>query len=149
MEETANTNNSIHGHCYCGEFEFTIPRNITPYRSVYCHCDSCRRAHSSPLYQVIYIPEEEFLIIRGKELIQEYRKLDSKVTRAFCRQCGSKIFNKLHAPNRVGWLGVFPNLFDENEKNLPENLRPTQHVNASETVMVLDKYHDELERLME
>lgn len=139
----------IHGHCYCGEFSFQIPRNIQPYRSAYCHCDSCRRAHSAPLYQVIYIPQEEFVILNGSEYVQEYRKSDSKVTRAFCKQCGSKLFNRLHGPNRVGWLGVFPNLFDEKEKTLPENLRPTHHLHTSETVLELEKYHDELERLME
>jgi hypothetical protein len=141
---------NLHGHCYCGQFEFLIPKDVTPYRSVFCHCDSCRRAHASPLYQVIYIPEDQFRIVNGQEMVREYRKENSNVTRAFCKECGSRLFNKLHGPNRVGWLGFFPNLLDEHIlKNLPTNLLPTHHLHTGETILDLEKFHDELLRIVE
>jgi hypothetical protein len=140
----------VHGHCYCGNFQFQIPRHIAPYRSAYCHCDSCRRSHSAPLYQVIYIPESEFVILKGMELVQEYRKSNSMVTRAFCRECGSRLYNKLHREERRGWLGIFPNLFDEEiQKSLPENLLPTHHLHTGECALDLEKLHDDLIRVIE
>jgi hypothetical protein len=102
------------------------------------------------MYQVIYIPEDQFMITNGQELVHEYRKQDSNVTRAFCKECGSRLYNKLHGPNRVGWLGFFPNLLDEHIlKNLPNNLLPTHHLHTGETVLDLEKFHDDLIRLVE
>ena len=39
--------------CLCGEVEITL-RTEDPAISGFCHCWACRRAHSAPLYQVIY-----------------------------------------------------------------------------------------------
>jgi hypothetical protein len=58
----------LHGHCYCGEITFSIPANVEPHIATYCHCESCRRAHSSPLYQVVYIKPEEFVITAGTDM---------------------------------------------------------------------------------
>jgi hypothetical protein len=149
-EQQSQEQEMLHGHCYCGDFEFQIPREITPYRSLYCHCDSCRRSHSSPIYQVVYLPESEFIILKGMELAQEYRKANSNVTRAFCRECGSRLYNKLHREERKGWLGIFPNLFDEEiQKNLPVNLLPTHHLHTGECSIDLEKLHDDLLRIVE
>ena len=43
----------IVGTCYCGGVKFGVTIDSTKYvRALYCHCESCRRAHAAPLYQV-------------------------------------------------------------------------------------------------
>lgn len=140
--------NELIGHCYCGEFIFSIPSTITPLRSLYCHCDSCRRSHSSSLYYVIYINKNNFKIISGENNIQEFKKPSSNVIRAFCKVCGTRIYNKL--TNRDEWLGLFPNLLNEDvQRNLPEQFKPTCHLHCNESFIELDKFNDELLRIAE
>jgi Paired amphipathic helix repeat len=45
---------AVTGHCYCGAvvFSVAVPESERDAHCCYCHCDSCRRAHSAPLYQV-------------------------------------------------------------------------------------------------
>ena len=39
--------------CICGAVRINI-KTQSPEMSAFCHCWSCRRAHSAPMYQVIY-----------------------------------------------------------------------------------------------
>lgn len=80
------------GQCYCGGIRFTVPL-AAPIKACYCHCDSCRRAHSAPLYQVVYIKNEGFHITQGEELVQYFEKTLNGVVRSFCKVCGSRVSN--------------------------------------------------------
>lgn len=54
----------VHGTCYCGGVKFAVDCTATaPLKALYCHCESCRRAHAAPLYQVVY----------GEQLLQGHR----------------------------------------------------------------------------
>jgi hypothetical protein len=133
------------GHCYCGEFKFSIPRDVSVNRAVYCHCESCRRAHSAPLYQIAYIDESDFSVVAGQELVKEFCKPGSNCVRFFCGKCGSRLYNTLK--HRPGWLGVFPALLDEEtQHNLPAKLKPEEHHLSVEAVLDLDTICDNLPR---
>lgn len=131
-----------HGHCYCNKIEFTVKRDTIPSISVYCHCDSCRRAHSAPMYHVIYIPKEDFLITKGTEYVSVYTKTINRVTRNFCSNCGSRIYNV-----DSDGVGFFPNLLDEEiQKNLPEKFKSTLHHLTAEAVLNVDQIADGIRR---
>lgn len=57
--------------------------------TIYCHCSDCRKAHSAPLYQVIYVSENEVTLIEGKE-IGHFSYKNENFTRYFCMKCGSR-----------------------------------------------------------
>ena len=148
VKEEVKEEELIIGHCYCGQFKFSIPLNLTPITSVYCHCDSCRRSHSCSLYSVIYIDKNYFHILEGNSLIQEFRKEDANVIRSFCKNCGTRLYNKLL--HREGWIGVFPNLFSEEiQRQLPHHFKPTLHLHCNESIIDLEKFHDDLQRVIE
>lgn len=45
----------VSGTCYCAGMKFTVDcTRVAPRKSLYCHCESCRRAHAAPVYQVVY-----------------------------------------------------------------------------------------------
>lgn len=55
-----------HGQCYCGKVKFLVRNDAYPTKAVYCHCESCRRAHAAPLYHVVYIPPSFSPLLREK-----------------------------------------------------------------------------------
>jgi len=86
---------------------------------MFCHCDSCRRAHSAPLYHIVYVPKECFTLVEGKDSITEFSKKEGSPIRAFCKVCGSKIYNIIPEKPILG-TGFFPSLLSEKDQsNLP------------------------------
>lgn len=135
-----------HGHCFCGDVRFTVAGDVVPNTALYCHCESCRRAHAAPLYQIVYIPVESFNIIAGEELIKAYSKSDGAVARSFCQQCGSKIHNVVTPKPSLG-IGFFPALLDEDvQHNLPDIFKPHCHYLSNDSVLSLHEWHDGLVR---
>jgi hypothetical protein len=134
------------GRCYCGGITFRVSdscdagrtppishriniisrfrrphtRPSASVRSLFCHCDSCRRAHAAPLYQVVYLPESCFEITAGAHLLNAFARSPAHVVRSFCSTCGSRVCNRVTAKPSLG-VGFFPNLLDESsQRALPE-----------------------------
>lgn len=137
----------VKGHCYCGSIEFSvrIPAGEDPFFTAYCHCESCRRAHSAPLYQVACVTEAMFEITAGAELLTEFHKGPKSPVRAFCSRCGSKILNRFPNwhPERGVPVAFFPALLEEStQHDLPAKLVPTRHVSRDDTVLIPDLIRD-------
>lgn len=143
---------SHHGQCYCGHVKFQVtPTAKEAIFPLYCHCDSCRRAHSAPLYNaslshpwfflksVVYIPKGDFHYLEGEDQVQFYQKDPLRVQRSFCKVCGSKVTNTFPPGHRFEThLGFFPSLLDEaTQKNLPDYFRAKSHYHA-DSAPVLD-----------
>lgn len=129
------------GYCYCKGVEFVIPqsKNSDDTMAVFCHCDSCRRAHSAPLYQVVYVAPEQFQITRGEDLVNRFCLEGARVERWFCSQCGSRIANHLiqsSTPSRSGFVGFFPSLLaPEFQVALPKQFIPSRHSCPEESIL--------------
>lgn len=146
MAETGTAPNWYHGQCYCGGIHFEVDASIDPVKALYCHCESCRRAHSAPIYQIVYTPPEAFRITKGEELLKGYSRSESNPIRYFCSTCGSRVKNYLPYKPQLG-IGFFPALLDlEAQNNLPDVFKPTYHYLCVEAVIPLDCLHDNLER---
>ncbi len=134
------------GSCYCGRVIFEVQSDCTPNLSVYCHCESCRRAHAAPLYQVIYVPNEAFRIVAGSELVKQFKKTEESVVRAFCGECGSRVYNIVTPKPQLG-VGFFPALLSEaTQHDLPPAFRPLYHYCSEESVIPLHLLCDGLDR---
>lgn len=130
----------VDGHCYCGEVRFTVtvPADERPIFAAYCHCDSCRRAHAAPLYQVVCIDETWFQITAGAERVQEFTRPGARICRAFCSTCGTRVLNRF-----PGWrpggkvpLVFFPDLLEEStRRDLPAVFRARKNNAADECVL--------------
>ena len=130
----------VKGHCYCGAIEYAvrIPEGEAPLFSLYCHCDSCRRSHAAPLYQVVCVDEAHFELTSGSDTVTEFHKGGKAPIRAFCQSCGSRIYNRFPVWRPKGKVGVafFPGTLDaEVQAALPELLRPTRHAFADACVL--------------
>ncbi|KAJ9454125.1 hypothetical protein DIPPA_12199 [Diplonema papillatum] len=127
----------MHGRCYCGRVEFEYDTSKPIVQSAYCHCESCRAAHAAPLCQVIYVCRDggAFRITSGEEHVKTFRKKGSPVARAFCTECGSRVYNDHDRTD----IGLFPALLSE---PLPESLRPTVHRCSSESILPCEDLAD-------
>jgi hypothetical protein len=110
----------VEGHCLCGAvmFEYAAEPNWT----LHCHCESCRRATSSPMTTWISVPRSAFRFTRG-----EPRTFSSSpgVTRGFCGTCGSPLtYESERVPDEVHLFAA--SLSD------PSHVRPTRHVFVEE-----------------
>ena len=133
---------TVHGHCYCGAVEFTVDLDREPIFTAYCHCDSCRRSHAAPLYQVACVDDETFTVTRGQEGIVDFKKDGSRIVRAFCGTCGTRVYNRFPGWSPGGRTPVvfFPNTLDEETThNMPESLRPRKNNASDECVLDLER----------
>jgi len=110
----------IEGHCLCRSvvFEYDAEPNWT----LHCHCESCRRATSSPMTTWISVPRAAF---RFKQGMPSYFNSSPDVTRGFCATCGSPLtYENRRLPDEVHLLAA--SLAD------PAHVRPSRHVFVDE-----------------
>jgi phospholipase/carboxylesterase len=119
----------LKGFCYCGAVHYSVRGGACGVPACFCHCESCRRSHAAPLYQVCYVPVEDFTITAGSEHIKAHK------FRHFCGECGSKIFNEVAGPQGPR-RGFFPSTLEEaTQHKLPGRFRPTFHNLSNEAVL--------------
>jgi hypothetical protein len=112
----------IGGACLCGAVVFDL-RPSHQYgadRAMgYCHCIRCQRWSGGAGFPFVVAVPDHFRVIRGQELIAHYRD-QSATVRAFCRYCGSSLFQDTGTTYFVG-AGVLHDL----------NLVPGFHINVT------------------
>jgi hypothetical protein len=80
----------LKGSCLCGGISYEIVGAIG--KALYCHCSMCRKWHGSAFRARLAVPKNSFRLVRGKELLVEYRSSADTIKR-FCRVCGSPMMN--------------------------------------------------------
>ncbi|CAJ1421815.1 unnamed protein product [Effrenium voratum] len=128
---------------YCRGVHYTVDAAVRPFISCICECDSCKRAHASPLYWAIYT-QGAVEVTKGKELVQKYCH-EGNLERSFCSRCGTKLWNRIVGREEMG-LGTFHPEFQG--KGLPETFRPTIHFHSDESMLASVGDLDKLKKRM-
>lgn len=104
----------ITGSCLCGKVKYEISGKVGDI--VHCHCQTCRKAHSSAFSSVAAVNDADFKL-SGREQLNVYESSKGK-HRYFCSNCGTQIYAKREATEhiilRLGSLDSDPK---SNEKN--------------------------------
>jgi hypothetical protein len=74
------------GRCLCGSVVFEY--DATPNWTLHCHCESCRRATSSPMTTWVSVPRSAFVLVKDAP---RYYHSSPGVKRGFCENCGSPL----------------------------------------------------------
>ena len=108
------------GRCFCRAvtYEFTG----TPKWTVHCHCESCRRATSSPVTTWISVPREALRFTKGAP---RYYRSSPGVKRGFCGECGAQL--TYENEGRAGDVDIYAMTLDD-----PTHIEPRAHVFAAE-----------------
>jgi len=87
----------VEGHCLCRAIVFEY--DAEPNWTLHCHCESCRRATSSPITTWISVPLGSFRFTHGAP---RYFSSSPGVRRGFCADCGSPLtWEGERAPDEV------------------------------------------------
>jgi len=119
------------GSCLYGDVSFTYKSE--PGMFLMCHCTDCQKSTGSPVASIIIVPEDDFSV-NGSTSSYE---CEAKVTRSFCKICGSQIFSRIESapgvvaiktgvldeqpnikPNLVCWTKSKPNWFEINHPEI-------------------------------
>lgn len=121
------------GRCLCGKIAFAYTG--APNWTLHCHCESCRRATSSPVTTWISVPRAGFAFTQGAP---RHFASSPGVRRGFCGDCGSPLsYENESMPDEVHLYAA--SLTD------PSEVAPSRHVFAAEQVPWLEIL-DELPR---
>ena len=121
------------GHCLCRAVQFEFQG--VPNSTYHCHCESCRRATSSPVTTWINVPKSGFRFTKGAVAIFSS---SPGVRRGFCPACGSPLlYENDKMPDEI-------DLYAASLSN-PAALTPTRHVFTQEQLPWFE-VHDDLPR---
>ena len=76
----------VEGRCFCGAIRYSY--SGPPNWILHCHCESCRRATSSPMTTWISVARSSFKYTTGTP---RYFASSPGVQRAFCGDCGGQL----------------------------------------------------------
>jgi hypothetical protein len=116
----------VQGRCLCRAviFEYDGEPNWT----LHCHCESCRRATSSPMTTWISVPRSAF---RFKQGTPRHFNSSPGVARGFCGTCGSPLtYESERIPDEV-------HLYAASLVN-PLDVKPMRHVFVEEQLPWLE-----------
>ena len=82
----------LKGSCACGCVQYEAAQICRPI--VFCHCDDCKKTHSTAFSANATVRAKEFVITQGVTLLTTYKPFPNK-TRYFCSLCGSHIMHKI------------------------------------------------------
>jgi hypothetical protein len=111
---------SIRGRCFCGAVTFAFDGK--PNWTLHCHCESCRRATSSPITTWLSVQRAAFWVTSGE---MKYHASSPGVKRGFCGKCGSQLSYE------ADHIGDEIHLYAASLED-PGVVRPERHVFASE-----------------
>lgn len=108
---------SLQATCLCGGIVFRVEDQFV--LAGYCHCSECQKFSGSQCSAWGRIESEKLVVEQGEQLIQIYHK--TKTGRvAFCKVCGSSLFNRQEAGEFVNIrLGILDD---------PPSIKPSMHV---------------------
>lgn len=135
MTTPATTEALTEGHCLCGAVRFAFWG--APTAVYHCHCESCRRATSSPMTTWMLVSKAAFRFTLGAARIYSS---SPGVQRGFCGECGAPLFYENDkTPNDIDLYAA--SLSAPTRLPMP----PSRHVYAGEQLPWFE-VHDTLPR---
>jgi hypothetical protein len=78
----------INGACHCNEVQWVFHLPVSTV--VQCHCQNCRKMQGGDYSTWIAVPDKQFSVVAGEELISYYQ-FNDRSSKSFCQSCGTVI----------------------------------------------------------
>ena len=89
---------SVTGGCLCGAVTYRINGPIG--EVVHCHCQTCRKAHSSAFSSVAAVADQDFQLQDDVGKLSGFESSPGKL-RWFCSGCGSQLYAKRNGTSHI------------------------------------------------
>ncbi len=86
----------LQGRCHCGAVRLTVP--ATRFGIVACHCEDCQQLHGN--FFAMIAADREAVRLEGEASVQRHDS-SATVVRAFCRNCGSRLYKDAQGSPRL------------------------------------------------
>jgi len=86
MDLQGEIEKTYEGGCHCGGVRFKV--DVKEFRAEDCNCSIC----SKKGFLHLIIPEKQFTLLQGKELLETYTFNTGVAQHKFCRKCGIHAF---------------------------------------------------------
>jgi hypothetical protein len=103
------------GGCLCGGIRYEVTGELG--RSVFCHCQRCRKASGSVVAFNAPLAAKDFKVVSGAELLKSYTA-ETGLSRLFCANCGSQVISRRETAPEVVRLRL--GTLDEPTQHGPE-----------------------------
>lgn len=107
------------GGCHCGAVRYSC--TAMPQAVLLCHCRDCQRTTGGPFATVAVVPLPALDVVGAVQSYVVTAESGRTVTRQFCPQCGSPLFERAE-----GYPDIV--LFKVGSADDPSWIEPTQHV---------------------
>lgn len=84
-----NEKEHIQGGCHCKKIQWQVALPIST--TLNCHCNMCRNLSGADYSTWVVIPEDNFRIISGENLINNYQATE-EFSKFFCKTCSSTVY---------------------------------------------------------
>ncbi len=100
------------GSCHCGAVAFEATLDVS--KPVACNCSRCQRLGAL----LAFAPRADFRLLRGEDMLTEYRFNTGKIAHTFCRTCGIQCFSFGDAPDGTPMVAVNVNCLEDVDPRL-------------------------------
>lgn len=80
------------GGCQCGKVRFEVEVGLEDL--ITCNCSRCGKLGSV----LAFAAEDDFTLLRGQDVLTEYRFNTHKIAHLFCSECGIESFGRGEGP---------------------------------------------------
>jgi hypothetical protein len=88
LESRIEKMKKFNGACHCGKVAWSFDLPVTTV--VQCHCENCRKMLGGDYSTWIAVPDKQFCVVTGKEVIAHY-EFNDRSSKSFCPSCGTVV----------------------------------------------------------
>ncbi len=88
------------GSCHCQAVTFEVDLDLETVME--CNCSIC----ATKKFLLVFVPEENFRLLTGKDMLTEYRFNKKHVAHLFCKVCGVQSFGRGSKPDGTKLVAV-------------------------------------------
>ena len=81
------------GSCHCQAVTFEVDLDLETVME--CNCSIC----ATKKFLLVFVPEENFRLLTGKDMLTEYRFNKKQIAHLFCKTCGIESFGRGQGPD--------------------------------------------------
>jgi hypothetical protein len=96
------------GSCHCGNVRYEVDIDLTQ-PVITCNCSMCGRSGT----MLAFVPAAAFTLLRGDEMLSEYRFNKQVIGHLFCKNCGIKPFARGAMPDGTPMVAVNVRCLDD------------------------------------